>query len=271
MRKLLVAISIIFLLCLCLSAVFAEFILVHDPNIGDMQNPYQRPSAEHVLGTDRLGRDVFTRLVYGGRISLSVGAMVISIQLLIGLSLGLTAGYFGGALDNLIMRITDMFMAMPQMLLIIVAVAILGPSIFNMMLVLGIFGWPAVTRLVRGQVLTLKNQEFILAAHSIGVRPSRIIIRHLMPNVVTYLIVFATFGVADIVIAEAGLSFLGLGVQPPTASWGNMLQNARQLSDLTRRPWLWLPPGILISVTVLSTNFIGDWLRDNLDPHSVEN
>ncbi len=247
-------------------AVFAPLITSHDPLRVNMRDTKEPPNEVYVLGTDKAGRDMWARLAYASRISLSVGVVSVSIYIVIGTILGAIAGYYGGFTDSLIMRFTDTVMSFPGLIIIITVVSFVGPSIYNAMLVIGLLGWPGTCRLVRGQVLQLREMEFIEAARSMGTPAPRIILRHILPNVVPYLIVVATLGTASAILIEAGLSFLGLGVQPPTPSWGNMLNSARQLTLLEQFPHLWLPPGFMIAITVLSINFIGDGLRDALDP-----
>ncbi len=247
-------------------AVFAPLITSHDPLRVNMRDTKEPPNEVYVLGTDKAGRDMWARLAYASRISLSVGVVSVSIYIVIGTILGAIAGYYGGFTDSLIMRFTDTVMSFPGLIIIITVVSFVGPSIYNAMLVIGLLGWPGTCRLVRGQVLQLREMEFIEAARSMGTPAPRIILRHILPNVVPYLIVVATLGTASAILIEAGLSFLGLGVQPPTPSWGNMLNSARQLTLLEQFPHLWLPPGLMIAITVLSINFIGDGLRDALDP-----
>ncbi len=187
----------------------------------------------------------------------------------IGTILGALSGYFGGWVDSTIQRFTDAIMCFPSLIIIIAAVAIIGPSIYNVMIVIGLLTWPGICRLVRGQFLSLREREFVEAARSMGARPNRIIFRHLLPNAIAPITVAATFGVAAAILTEAGLSFLGLGVQPPTASWGNMINTAQSAAVLQQMPWLWIPAGIMIALAVLSINFVGDGLRDALDPRST--
>ncbi len=265
-RHRLALIGTLVLLVLVGIAVFAPLITTHDPLKVNMLDTKEPPNEIYVLGTDKAGRDIWARLAFASRISLSVGVVSVSIYIAIGTLLGAIAGYYGGLADSLIMRFTDTVMSFPGLIIIITVVSFVGPSIYNTMLVIGLLGWPGTCRLVRGQVLQLREMEFIEAARSIGSPGPRIILRHILPNVVPYLIVVATLGTASAILIEAGLSFLGLGVQPPTPSWGNMLNSARQLTLLEQFPHLWLPPGFMIAVTVLSINFIGDGLRDALDP-----
>lgn len=251
-----------------LAAIFAPLVATHDPYTVDLLAARQGPSAHHWLGTDEVGRDVFSRLVYGARVSLSVGLVAVTIYTAIGVVLGAISGYFGGFVDGMIQRLTDTVMCFPTLIIIIAAVSITGPSIWNVMLIIGLLTWTGTCRLVRGQFLSLREQEFVEAARSVGASDLRIIFRHVLPNSVAPVIVSATFGVAAAILTEAGLSFLGLGVQPPTASWGNLINLAQSATILQEMPWLWAPPGVLIAVAVLSINFIGDGLRDALDPRS---
>lgn len=257
-----------FLLLLIVASLAAPLLTEYEPNRGDLRSREDAPSSEHWLGTDGTGRDVLTRLLYAGRVSLSVGVVAVAIYTAIGLVLGGLAGYYGRWIDSFIMRFADMVLSFPSILLIITIVSVLGPSIYNIMLVIGLLGWPGIARLVRGNFLTLREQDFVQAARAIGSTNSRIIFRQVLPNAVAPVIVAATFGMAQAILLEAGLSFLGLGVQPPTASWGNMLTDAQTFRNLETMPWLWLPPGAMIALAVLSINFVGDGLRDALDPRA---
>lgn len=218
------------------------------------------------FGRDELGRDVFTRTLYAGRISLTVGFVSVSIYITIGTIWGAIAGYYGGWVDNVMMRIVDAIMSMPTLLLLITVMALFTPSIFNVMIVIGVTGWTGIARYVRAEFLSLKKRDFTEAARCIGAKNSRIIFRHILPNAVAPIIVAATMGIAGAILTESTLSFLGLGVQPPTASWGNMLNNAQELSTMLSAPWKAFYPGMMIFITVLSFNFFGDGLRDALDP-----
>ena len=258
------------LLVLVLLAVFAPLVVGHDPLKTDIKNLAKAPSDEHMLGTDRAGRDVWSRMVYGGRVSLSVGLVAMSIAIATGTVVGAISGYFGGRVDTIIQRVTDSFMAFPYLIIIIALVSIVGPSIVNVMVVIGLLTWPTTCRLVRGQFLSLREKEFVEAAVCLGVPTYRVIFVHILPNVMAYIIVAATFGVASAILSEASLSFLGMGVQPPTPSWGNLLNAAKNLASLVDLPWLWIPPGSMITITILSINFIGDGLRDALDPRLVQ-
>jgi peptide/nickel transport system permease protein len=261
--------GLITILLLAIIAVGSDVIAPYSFSEQDATQSSKPPSAAHVLGTDQFGRDVLSRLMYGGRVSLSVGLVAVGIYELIAIVLGSVAGYYGGKADMIVMRLVDVFMTFPWLIIVIYMVSILGPSVFNCMLAIGILGWTGPTRLVRGQILSIREMDYVLAARSIGVQTRRLILRHILPGVVAPLVVHATFGVASAILTEAGLSFLGLGVQPPTATWGNMMSDALQLTILEQMPWLWVPPGIAIMLAVLSINFVGDGLRDALDPKGM--
>ncbi len=252
-----------------LMALFAGVVTNGKPFFTDMAAVAKAPSAAHLLGTDRSGRDVWARLAFGAQTSLIVGLGAVALYVAIGTILGGIAGLFGGVVDQVIMRATDTLMAIPSLLLVIVFVTAIGPSLGSVLVVIGLLGWPGACRLVRGQLLTLREAEFITAARVVGVGNRQILFRHLLPNIMSSLAVLATFGVASAIILEAGLSFLGLGVKIPTASWGGMINEAQSPSVLIDMPWLWLSPGIAIAMTVLAVNFIGDGLRDALDPRST--
>ncbi len=247
-----------------LAGVFAPLLTPYQPDQIRMEESLEPPSASHVLGTDVFGRDVATRLLYGARFSLQVSVLSRLIAIAIGTFLGLLAGYFGGRLDTVVMRLADVTLAYPGLLLLIAVVAAVGPSMAALFIALGVVGWAGVARLVRAQVLSLKEREFILAVRSLGMSHARIIGRHLLPNVVTQLIVIFSMGLGAAIMAESSMSFLGLGAQPPTASWGNMISGG--LDYLRVAPWLSLSPGIVITLTVLGFNLLGDALRDVLDP-----
>ncbi len=261
-------IGLVMLVLLVIAAIFAPLIAGADPAVTDLRMKNEPPSAEHILGTDAIGRDVWARLVYGARVSLSVGLVAVGIYTSIALVLGSVSGYFGGLVDGVIMRFTDVIMCFPTFLLILTAVAVLPPNIFNIMVIIGIFGWPGMTRLIRGQFLSLRSQDFVTAAVATGVPNWRIIFLHILPNVVGPVVVAATLGLAGAILTESSLSFLGLGVQQPTPSWGQTLTNALMLPILENMPWRWLPSAIAIAFAVLSMNFFGDALRDAFDPRT---
>jgi ABC-type dipeptide/oligopeptide/nickel transport system permease subunit len=254
---------------LLLLAILAPLLARHDPIRVDLLRQLEPPSAEHWMGTDVQGRDVWARLVYGARISLAVGLISQSIALAIGLSLGLIAGYFGRWVDDLVMRLADITLAFPTLLLLIAMVAALQPSLIVVFVTVGLVGWAGMARLVRGQVLVVRQLEYIQAARALGTPDRRIISRHVLPNVIAPVVIATTLGMAGAIMAEAALSFLGLGVQPPTPSWGSMIADGRDLSQLRASPWTSLFPGLAIGVTVLGFNLLGDALRDALDPRSV--
>ena len=220
----------------------------------------------HILGTDLTGRDVWSRVVYGGRVSMSVGIVAVSLYITIGTILGSLSGYNGGPIDSLIMRFTDTVMAFPTLIILITIVSFIGPGIFNSMLAIGFIGWTGVARLVRSLILSIRETDYVMAAQAVGVEEKWIIMRHILPNVVAPITVAASFGIAGAILTEAGLSFLGLGVQVPTPSWGNMLNEAQNIQIIESMPWFWVPPGLMITICVLAINFIGDGLRDALDP-----
>lgn len=250
-----------------LVAILAPFVTFYDPNGIDLTVMRQAPSPAHVLGTDPLGRDVWTRLAYGTRVSLAVGLVAVSIYTTIGVVLGGLAGYFGGRVDMVLSRFTDVMMCFPSFMLIVTVAVVLPPNIFNVMIIIGIFGWTGIMRHVRAQFLTLREREFVLAARCVGVSSGRIVFRHILPNAIAPVVVAATMGLAGAIMTESALSFLGLGVQEPMSSWGSMLQDAMSLPILQTMPWLWLPSAVAIAITTLSVNFVGDALRDALDPH----
>jgi peptide/nickel transport system permease protein len=266
-RHRLAMIGLAILLALVFASLFAPWLTQYSETAVDLSAYRLGPDSDHWLGTDTAGRDVYTRLLYAGRVSLSVGLVAVSIYTAIGVVLGALAGYFGGWVDSVIMRMADVVLSFPTLIIIITLASVLGPSIYNVMLAIGLLGWPPIARLLRGQLLSLRETEFIIGARAVGCSDKRLIFRHLLPNAMAPVLVAATFGIAYAILIEAGLSFLGLGVQPPTPSWGNMLTDAQQLTVLESMPWLWLPPGLMIALAVLSINFIGDGLRDALDPY----
>ena len=258
--------SLIFLAVVVLLALAAPWVTQYPPTKIHSGLTRAAPSAEHILGGDVAGRDVWSRLVYGGRVSLSVGLVAVSISILIAVMMGTLSGYYGGAVDMSIMRLTDVMMVFPTLILIMAVVSMLGPSIYNIMAIIGLLGWPSSARLVRGQILSVREWDYVMAARCLGVQDRNIMFKHILPHVLAPLLVAATFGVAGAILTEAGLSFLGLGVLPPTPSWGNMLNGAQSIYILERFLWIWLPPGMAILLTVLAINFVGDGLRDAFDP-----
>lgn len=266
-RHRLARISLVVVLLLSAAAILAPWLAPYDPN--EIVGPFSgAPTKEFWLGTDQIGRDVFSRILYAMRVSLLVGVMATAISTVIGVLLGLVAGYFGGVADMLIMRFTDMVMSFPYILLVLVAASIFKPGLWNIILILGFVDWPGIARLVRGNVLSLRETNFVKGNIVAGMPLRHILFSEILPNTVAPILVYATSVVALSMLDEAALSFLGMGVQPPTASLGNMLNGAQSLTVLTKQPWLWIPPGLLIVVFVIAINFIGDALRDAVDPTS---
>lgn len=245
--------------------LFLPSILKLDPYSVDYADFGGRPSAEHILGCDDVGRDLFARLIYGGRVSLTVGVYSAFVSLIIGVPLGLLAGYFRGLIEILVMRFADVFMSFPNMILILVLASVLGQSITTVTLVIGFLGWPEFARLIYATVLSVREKDYIESARAIGTKDVSILLRYVLPNSFAPVIISFTFRTAQAIIIESSLSFLGLGVQPPAASWGNILYYAQSISILSAKPYMWLPAGIILVLTVLSINFIGDGIRDALD------
>jgi peptide/nickel transport system permease protein len=269
----------IVLLALIFGSIFISVLSPYSATDSSMRERRQAPSTEHLMGTDTLGRDLTTRIFYGGRISLSIGIVATILGVLIGIGIGATAGYYGGYVDEFLMRLTDLFISLPRLFMLIIMSLLLREidvpilqahgNVGGIILILGLLSRTGVARLVRGQFLGLKRKEFVEAARTIGARDLRIIFRHVLPNTATPIIVAATLLVARNIIAESGLSFLGFGVQPPTPTWGNML-NAAQDEMRKGNWWMAFFPGLMIFLTVISINYIGDGLRDALDPRKVE-
>jgi peptide/nickel transport system permease protein len=256
--------AIVVLALIVLASVFAPVVAPQDHMAQSLLDRLQPPSAEHLLGTDGLGRDVLSRLIWGGRVSLAVGVAATALTLLIGLIVGSLSGYFGGAVDQVLMRLTDVVMAIPPVLLILLIVAVFGGGLALTIIAIGLVSWPGTARLLRGEFLRLRHQEFVEAARVTGLGPERIITRHVLPNAVAPLIVQASLLTAESILIESGLSYLGLGVQPPTPSWGNMLFEGRRFFEVAW--WISTWPGVAIFVTVICLNLAGDLLRDLLDP-----
>ncbi len=250
--------------CLALIALSAPLLTGYDPAGQSMAEKLLPPSRAHLLGTDELGRDVFSRMIYGSRISLSVGLAAVAISTLIGIFVGAVAGYFGGWADQFFMRLVDIVLSVPALFFILMLVVFLGPSIFNVMVIIGLTTWTDLARLVRAEVLSLKSREYVLAARASGASHARIIIRHILPNAMAPVFVSVTFGVAGAILIESGLSFLGLGVQPPDPSWGNILTSGKDYIETAW--WLTAFPGMAIFATIISYNLLGEGLRDILDP-----
>lgn len=269
-RNRLAMLGAIILLALILMSIFAPVITKTTLGWGrdeiDIKYIRSAPSARHPLGTDNSGRDTLTRLLYGGRVSLAIALGSVVIYMAIGIVVGAAAGYFGGWIDNLLMRLVDIVQSFPFLLFALTIVAIRGASVWNLVYAILFLSWPTPARLVRGEFLSLRERDFVESARATGAAPFRIIFRHMLPNAMAPLIVNATLEVAGLILFEAALSYLGFGVEQPVPTWGNMLSEAQSLGVLTRMPWLWLPPGLMIFLTVLSINFMGDGLRDALDP-----
>ncbi len=259
-------IGISIVVIMSLAAIFAPFIASHSPIDIDLNHLLQRPGSGHILGTDAQGRDIWSRLVYGARVSLTVGLISQGIALLLGVTLGLLAGYYGGWVDEVVMRLADVTLAFPTLLLLIAMVAALQPSMGVVFATIGIVGWAGMARLVRGQVLVVRQLEYVQAIRALGAGDIRIMLQHVLPNVIAPVVIAATLGVAGAIMAEAALSFLGLGVPPPAPSWGSMIAEGRDLDQLRHAPWTSLFPGIAIGAAVLGFNLLGDALRDALDP-----
>jgi peptide/nickel transport system permease protein len=253
-------------------AVFASLLAPYDPNEMNPANMLQPPvwvdggTAAHILGTDNLGRDILSRVIYGSQISLLVGIAAVAVAGFIGVTIGIVSGYYGGWVDSFFMRLVDSFLSIPNILFALVILSVFGPSVWTLIIVLGVTNWVNYARLVRGEVLSLKEREFVKAARSIGVKNGMLMFRHLLPNVLPAFIVISTLSVATTIILEASLSFLGLGIQPPDVSWGGILSDGRDY--LATSWWLATFPGLAITITVLGIIFLGDWLRDVLDPRS---
>lgn len=265
-------VGMIIVLAVTFVAAFAGYLAPYDPAVIDPTKILKPPfwldggSAANVLGTDNLGRDILSRIIYGSRVSLLVGVASVILAGIIGVFVGLFAGYYGGWLDTVLMRLVDSFLSIPNILFALVFLSVFGPSVPTLIIVLGVTNWVAYARIVRGETLSIKEREFVKAARSMGVKNNKIIGRHVLPNVISSFIVISTLSVATTIILEASLSFLGLGVQPPTVSWGGILSDGRDY--LATSWWLATFPGIAITVTVLGIIFLGDWLRDVLDPRS---
>jgi len=263
-RNKLSVIGAIVVFALITISLLAPVIAPYDPTSIDVYNVLSPPDKAHILGTDELGRDLLSRIIWGSRVSLKVGFVAVGIAIMIGIILGSIAGFYGGRVDAILMRFVDIMLAFPTFFLILAVIAILEPNIFTIMAVIGVTGWMDVARLVRAEFLTLKERDFVDAARALGMRNKRLIVRHILPNALSPVFVAATFGVAGAILTESGLSFLGLGVQPPDPSWGNILTAGKDNIEIAW--WLSLYPGLAILITVLSYNLVGEGLRDALDP-----
>jgi len=249
-------------------SIFAPWLAPYDPNHIDLKQVLMAPSQAHLLGTDTLGRDVFSRIIYGSRVSLKVGFVAVGLATLIGLLVGALAGYYGGWVDQLLMRLVDLMLCFPAFFLILAVIAVLEPSIWNIMAVIGLTSWMGVARLVRAEFLSLREREFVTAARALGAGDVRLILRHMLPNALAPVMVSATLGVAGAILTESALSFLGLGVQPPTPSWGNILTAGKDNIEIAW--WLSVFPGLAILVTVMSYNLLGEGIQEAIDPRLKE-
>jgi peptide/nickel transport system permease protein len=249
-------------------ALLAHWLAPYDPDLLNLKQVLMAPSPDHLLGTDTLGRDVLSRIIYGARISLLVGFVAVGIATLIGILVGALAGFYGGWVDQLLMRLVDLMLCFPTLFLILAVIAVLGPSIWNVMVVIGVTNWMGVARLVRAEFLSLREREFVAAARSLGASDARLILRHLLPNALVPVMVSATLGVAGAILTESALSFLGLGVQAPTPSWGNILTMGKDNIEIAW--WLSVFPGLAILVTVMSYNLLGEGIREAIDPRLSE-
>jgi peptide/nickel transport system permease protein len=269
-RHKLMYVGVVFITVFSLMAIFAPWVSRgYDPTKTNLRERNLPPDMEHLLGTDEVGRDTWARLTYGARVSLAIGLVVAVISVGVGSLLGGISGYFGGITDVLIQRFQELVSLFPQLILIIAVIAITGQNIVNVMIVLGLTGWTGICRLVRGQFLSAREFTYVEAAQAIGVSNAKIMWRHIFPNVLPPVIVWATFAVGGAIMTEASLSFIGLGVKPPASSWGQMMNEAQTFTTLTSRPWRWLAPGLCITLTMIAINFVGDALRDAMDPRMI--
>ncbi|WP_066386302.1 oligopeptide ABC transporter permease [Neobacillus mesonae] len=270
MKNKLAVAGAVFLIIVIGAAIFAPLLAPFDPSHQSLLDKLAKPGKKYLLGADTLGRDTLSRLLYGARVSLMVGFLSVAGSIFIGTLVGSIAGYYGGFIDAILMRFVDVVISFPSLFLLITLVTIFQPSLTTLIMVFALFGWTGTARLVRGEFLTLRTREFVLAAKTMGIRSSRIIFSHILPNAMGPIIVSATLGVGGVILGESALSYLGLGVQPPTPSWGNMLQDAQNFNILITSWWYPLFPGLLILLTVLAFNFVGDGLRDAFDPRMKE-
>ncbi|MDA8424229.1 MAG: ABC transporter permease [Nitrospiraceae bacterium] len=268
MRNKLAVIGGLLVIFVFVLSIFAPFVAPYNPSTIDIKNILIGPSFSHPLGTDDLGRDVLSRMLWGGRISLEVGFVAVGIATIIGILLGSLAGYYGGWIDSAIMRAVDIMLSIPTIFLVLAVIAILEPSIMNIMVVIGLTSWMEPARLIRAEFISLKEREFVIAAHAIGATDRRIIMKHILPNGLSPILVSATMGIGGAILVESALSFLGLGVQPPTPSWGSLLSSGKDNIEIAW--WLSVFPGLAILITVLGYNLLGEGIRDALDPRQRE-
>ena len=258
--------GLIILVTFALLAIAAPLVSWHHPNYVNVTLVRNPPSWSHILGTDSAGRDVWARILFAGRISLTVAAGAMAITVVLGIGIGLISGYAGGWVDNVLMRFTELVMTFPTLFALIILVSLIGPNVFNLMIIIGLLGWTGKARLVRGQVLAGREMDYVTAAQALGAGPWRISLAHILPSVIPFVVVSATLSLASVILTESSLSFIGLGIRIPTATWGNMMSGAQSLYLLQHQPWIWAPPGVAIATTVIAVNFVGDGLRDALDP-----
>ena len=269
-RHKLAVVGLGFMILVVFIAVFAPWLGTIDPTKTSLMDSLKPPSRDHWLGTDLSGRDVWSRIAYASRVSLIAGVASTLLASVIAVILGTISGYYGGFIDNVIMRVTDVIMCIPDLIIIMALVSVLGPGLLNIVIAIGVLGWTGKTRLLRAQILAVREKEYVTAARCSGASDRRIMLRHILPNSFSPLLVAGTLSVAGAILTEASLSFLGFGILPPSPSWGEMLNAARSFTRLQENPWIWMPPGIMILLTVLAINFIGDGLRDSLDPRQKE-
>lgn len=266
LKSRLATVALILLVVEILAMILLPVIMDLDPYTSDIKAFNKEPSDQYIMGTDDIGRDMFARLIYGGRVSIFVGIASTVISLVIGIPLGLLAGYYRGKWETIVMRMADLFMSFPSMILILVLVAIFGSSLTTVIWVIGVLGWTAVAKLIYGNVLSVRNKEYIEAAKAIGMSNRKIIISHILPNTIAPVWVSLPFTVSHAIMSEAALSFLGMGVQSPEASWGNIINSAQRYIVLSNRPWQWIPAGIMLIITVILINLVGEGIRDAFDP-----
>lgn len=255
------------IIVMTLGAIFAPLLTPHDPNEVNLMFKEQPPSSEHILGTDKLGRDVFSRLLYGGRVSIMIGLVSAIGGAVIGTVIGCFSGYFGGLFDKITLRISEIFMTFPQIVLILIFVVFLGQGLLNLIIIFAITGWTGTYRLVRGRFFSIREENYVEACRAFGISEVSIMFRHILPNTLSPVIVTVTLSTAGFILAESGLSFLGLGVPSGIPTWGNIINAAKSIDVIQNSPWIWIPPGAAISLFVLGVNFFGDGLRDVLDPN----
>lgn len=270
MRNKSAVVGIIIILAVVIIVLAAPLICKYSPETIDGSMIRKAPDATHILGTDDYGRDIFSRLIYGGRVSMTVAILATSLQLFLGIFLGSLAGYFGKWVDSLIMRIADVFMCFPFYIIAVCLAAILGPGLRNTVIILGFLGWPSLCRMVRAEILSIKENDYVMAAKSLGLGAGEIMFKHILPNVLSPVIVSGTLSIAGAIMSEASLSYLNLGVKIPQPSWGNMLSAAQSMNTLINEWWRWIPPGLCIIVVILSINYIGEGLRKAMTPKAGE-